>query len=63
MSNWDTLLATYREAVDEYRRDRREPPVACPYDGELLQVRRGKRHCPFDGWTWPDDPNPLFDEV
>lgn len=61
MSGWHDLVAILRERVEEYERERRDPPVACPNDGEPLQAVRGKLHCPFDGWTWPDDPNPLHD--
>lgn len=62
MSQWDTLLAIRKDAIAEYRADRRNPPTACPNDGEPLQSRDGKLHCPYDGWTWPDDPNPLHGE-
>ncbi len=60
---WETLLATVKEARAEYRAERTNPPVACPNDGEPLNAApRGRLHCPFDGWTWPDDPNPLLGE-
>ena len=59
---WDQWLATVDEARAEYRADRANPPTACPNDGEPLNARGGKLHCPFDGWTWPDDPNPLHGE-
>lgn len=58
--SWEQLLATRREAVAEYLSERSKPPTACPYDGEPLQSRGdGRLHCPFDGWEWPRDPNPL----
>jgi hypothetical protein len=57
---WESLLATVKEAIAEYDSERSSPPVACPNDGEpLTGGRDGKLHCGFDGWTWPDDPNPL----
>lgn len=63
MSEWDQLLAIRKEAIAEFRADRRNPPVACPNDGEPLTSRGdGKLRCRFDGWEWPTDPNPLFGE-
>jgi len=59
---WETLLATLKERRDDYRTDRATPPTACPNDGQPLDAVGGKLHCPYDGWTWPEDPNPLFGE-
>ena len=31
-----------------------EPPVACPIDGEPLDVHPdGSRNCPFGNYRWP----------
>jgi hypothetical protein len=45
--SWGPLLALVREA-----RTYRPPPrpVACPNDGEPLQLVRGRLHCKYDGW-------------
>ncbi len=59
-NGWWRLLAIHRDARAEYRAERRDPPLACPFDGEPLQSGPGGTlHCPFDGWTWPKDPDPL----
>ena len=57
--SWQTLLDIRKEAAAEYAADRRDPPTACPNDGEPLEQVEGQLHCRFDGWTWPGDPNPL----
>jgi hypothetical protein len=46
--SWGPLLALVREA-----RTYRPPPrpVACPNDGEPLELVRGRLHCRYDGWT------------
>lgn len=50
---WEQLLDILREAADEQRAEREQPPTACPHDGEPLQQGpRGELHCPFDGYVW-----------
>lgn len=55
--SWDQLLAIGRDNAAERRLERREPPVACPNDGEPLESGpRGELHCRFDGWIWNGQP-------
>lgn len=50
---WEQLKAIMDEARATRELEQREPPVACPNDGEPLeQGPRGTLHCKFDGWTW-----------
>lgn len=50
--SWWGLLSIY-EANAEYAREEREPPVACPNDGEpLRRDPLGKLRCGYDGWTY-----------
>lgn len=37
----------------EFARQEKDPPAACPNDGEPLQRDTNNRlRCPFDGWIW-----------
>ncbi len=46
---WDELAAILEERRKEAAAS--DPPVACPNDGEPLQVAAdGGLFCPFDGW-------------
>lgn len=50
---WYGLWAIGRDNWEQLQRERREPPVACPNDGEPLEEGpRGELHCRFDGWIW-----------
>lgn len=51
---WEQLLAIADEAAT-YAREDRDPPTACPNDGEPLIEHRGVLHCRFDGYVWPED--------
>ncbi len=45
---WEELAAILEERRKEAATD---PPIACPNDGEPLQVAAdGGLYCPFDGW-------------
>jgi hypothetical protein len=47
---WRSLINIMQEQRENERNDSR--PVACPYDGEPLQVdSAGHLHCRFDGYT------------
>ena len=51
--SWEQLKAIMDEARATRELERREPPVACPNDGEPLeQGPRGTLHCKFDGYIW-----------
>jgi len=49
--SWNALgpmIAAVRAEADAARR---QPPVACPNDGEPLRTGpHGELYCPFDGW-------------
>lgn len=50
--SWQQLLDIAHEAADEARRQKTDPPVACPHDGEpLITGADGRLFCKFDGWT------------
>ena len=52
--SWEQLQAILDEQREAEREDERTPPVACPIDGEVLDVKPdGKRGCPFCGYRWP----------
>ncbi len=54
--SWYGLISVIRERNFLYEQSHSTPPTACPNDGEPLRSGpNGTRHCPFDGWTWPDD--------
>lgn len=45
-----------RDIADENRETRRseagKPPLSCPIDGELLEVRRNVHNCPLGNYRW-----------
>jgi len=53
---WEELLSIYKEAADQRRAEKSQPPVACPRDGEPLTAGPdGTLHCRFDGYVYPRD--------
>lgn len=54
--SWEQLLNILKENREEARRQDAEPPVACPYDGEILDVRDGVRNCPMGNYRWEGGP-------
>lgn len=56
------LLATLREQAEYVNYYRSAPPMACPNDGEPLQVgppdSDGMLYCRFDGFQYPRDWDP-----
>lgn len=51
---WEQLISIRDELAAYVRDERISPPVACPNDGEPLDVgRRGVRHCPWGDFEWP----------
>jgi hypothetical protein len=49
--SWYGLLDVWQDAALERHAERTRRPVACPNDGEPLQLHNGVLHCPWDGWT------------
>jgi len=50
--SWAQLQAILKEGREEAERQRTEPPLACPNDGEPLEYHPGKGvlHCRFCGY-------------
>lgn len=54
-AGWESYGNALRFNADQARREQDTPPLSCPNDGEALEVLPdGRRHCPADGWVWPD---------
>lgn len=52
-SGWWGLKSVMDMNQEYERQERRDPPLACPNDGEpLLRDPRGRLRCPYDGWIW-----------
>jgi hypothetical protein len=48
------LLAIVKDSRHTKRDEVNRPPVACPVDGELLDVHPdGRRNCPLGNYRWP----------
>ena len=51
--SWAQLKGIQDQNKQEAERQLREPPVACPIDGSLLDVNgQGVRNCPMGNYTW-----------
>ena len=54
--SWEQLISIRREAADELRAQKSQPPQACPQCGEpLISAPDGDLRCKFDGWSWRKD--------
>ncbi len=51
--SWDQLQDIIATNKREQDRERREPPVACPIDGAILDIKNGVRNCPMGNYRWP----------
>ena len=49
--SWNQLLSILESSVDDIEEQLREPPIACPEDGEPLRAARGVLHCRYCGFT------------
>ncbi len=57
--SWDQLKTILDQAREERANAASEPPVACPIDGEILDVNsRGVRSCPMGNYRWDGVSNP-----
>ncbi len=57
--SWDQMLDILVEAADWKSRERTEPPLACPYDGEPLKSSPNggaELYCPLGNYEWPRQP-------
>ena len=50
---WETLKAIIDENRQLAQQARQEPPVACPIDGDVLDIHPdGSRSCPMGNYTF-----------
>lgn len=57
--SWYQLPSIKAEAVAWKVKERTEPPLACPYDGEPLRSMPGGGvglYCPLGNYQWPKQP-------
>lgn len=51
--SWEQLLDIQNQSRDDARREAGEPPIACPIDGTILDIRGdGVRNCPMGNFRW-----------
>jgi hypothetical protein len=51
--SWEQLQGILKENKTTKIIENREPPVACPFDGAVLDIHpHGKRNCPMGNYTW-----------
>ena len=54
---WEQLQGYLQENRSDKRAFEQEPPVACPFDGEPLDVHPdGRRNCPMGNYTYTGGP-------
>ena len=54
---WEQLSAIAQSARIDAALEAKEPPVACPHDGSILDVRPdGVRNCPMGNYDWNGGP-------
>jgi len=50
---WGQLKDILDDNREVIRAEKRDPPVSCPIDGELLDVHAdGRRNCPLGNYGW-----------
>jgi len=50
--DWGGLRNIIDQAIEDRRREELEPPVACPNDGEPLDIEGSVRNCPWGDYRW-----------
>jgi hypothetical protein len=51
--SWEQLQDVLQENRTNRRIEAGEPPVACPFDGAILEIHaRGVRNCPMGNYRW-----------
>lgn len=51
--SWETLKAILDENRLAAAQEAQEPPVACPIDGDILDIHpNGTRSCPMGNFVW-----------
>lgn len=54
---WEQLTDILQQNRREAEMHLADPPVACPFDGEPLDIRAdGVRNCPLGNYTWRGEP-------
>ena len=52
--SWDQLIAVLTDGRRAGKASLDQPPVACPNDGAILDIRSdNRRNCPMGDYTWP----------
>jgi hypothetical protein len=56
--SWEQLGSVINQNKSEQARDRHAPPLACPFDGEPLDILKGgDRNCKLGNYTWRGGPS------
>ena len=55
---WSKLTEIQRLNRQERADQRQQPPLACPIDGVLLEIKGGIRNCPMGNFTYTGGPAP-----
>ena len=51
--SWAQLTAIRKQASDDRREAQGRPPISCPIDGHVLDIRSdGVRNCPQGNYYW-----------
>jgi len=51
--SWQQLLDIKKQVAEDRRLEISNPPVACPIDGSVLDIRSDNtRNCPAGNYTW-----------
>lgn len=51
---WEQMLSIVAEALLYVEKEKTEPPLACPFDGEPLdEAPNGGLFCPLGNYEWP----------
>jgi hypothetical protein len=57
---WEQLIDIVAENRRALSENRFEPPIACPFDGEILDVHpNSTRNCPLGNYFWNGGPKIL----
>tara|TARA_Y100000310_G_C20615958_1_gene780634 strand:+ start:1387 stop:1572 length:186 start_codon:yes stop_codon:yes gene_type:complete len=49
---WNQLKDIKQQNRETVAAERREGPLSCPIDGELLDIRGNIRNCPLGNYRW-----------
>jgi len=58
--SWEQLQDIVRANKVGRQMEDIQPPVACPFDGAVLDIHpNGRRNCPMGNYTWAGGPKTL----